>query len=123
MDNPRTKKIVSEFLSGHAYHIPHGCQYFRNICPFCDIIVREQTDTYPGFIREMFRPIVERLWSYWDQSAIRIGDRVDRQQFLEELVWHALSRWVQPNYRDIPTLEEDEILNHPYVLQKIRPNI
>jgi len=54
----------------------------------------------------MFRPIVERLWSYWDQSAIRIGDRVDRQQFLEELVLHASSRWVQPNYRDIPTLKK-----------------
>ena len=63
----------------------------------------------------MFRPIVETSWNYWD--------RVDRERFLEELVWLALARWVQPKYRDISTLEEDEILNHPYVLQKIRPNI
>ena len=71
----------------------------------------------------MFRPIVETSWNYWDRSAIHIGDRVDRERFLEELVWLALARWVQPKYRDISTLEEDEILNHPYVLQKIRTNI
>ena len=123
MDNSRTKKIVSEFLTAHTYHIPRGCQYFRNICPFCDIIVCEQTDTYPEILRDMFRPSVETSWNYWDRSAIHIGDRVDRERFLEELVWLALARWVQPKYRDISTLEEDEILNHPYVLQKIRPNI
>lgn len=123
MDNSRIKKIVSEFLTGHTYHIQYGCQYFRNTCPFCDIIVREQTDIYIGFLRDMFRPIVERSWNYWEYSAIRIADRVDREQFLEELVWHAMTRWVQPKYRDIPNLEEHEILNHPYVLQKIRPNI
>lgn len=85
--------------------------------------MREQTDIYPDLLQDLFRPIVERSWMYWDQSALRIGDRVDSEMFLNELVYHALARWVQPKYRDIPKLEEQEIVNHPYVLQKTRPTI
>ena len=123
MDDPRTKKIVNEFAASHVYHVSRGCQYFRSICPFCEIITREQTDAYPEILEELFRPIVERSWKYWDQSALHIADRVDSATCVHQLVYHALSRWVQPKYRDSPMLDVDEIANHPYVLQKTRPSI
>ena len=123
MDDPRTRKIVNDFAAGHVYHIPRGCQYFRTICPFCEIVTREQTDSYPEILQELFRPIVERSWMYWDRSALHIADRVDSQTLLNDLVYHALARWVQPKYRDTPNLEVEEIASHPYVLQKTRPTI
>ena len=123
MDDPRTKKIVSEFVSLHAHHLSRGCQYFRRVCPFCDIITREQTDIFPDIVQECFRTIVVTKWNQWDREAYRIADRVPSQTLLNEVVWHAMERWVQPKYRDIPDLAINEILTHPYVLQKIRPNI
>lgn len=123
MDDPLTKKIVNEFASGHVYHIPRGSQYFRAFCPFCEIITREQTDSYPEVLQELFGPIVERSWNYWERSALHIADRVDSQTLLNEIVYHALTRWVQPKYRDISNLDVEEITNHPYVLQKTRSTI
>lgn len=123
MDDPRTKRIVSEFVSLHAHHLPRGCQYFRRICPFCEIITREQTDMFPGIIEDLFQPIVDMKSKQWEREAYRIADRVPSETLLNEIVWHAMERWIQPRYREIPDLAEDEILRHPYVLQKIRPNI
>jgi len=37
------KKIVSEFVSLHTHHLSRGCQYFRRVCPFCDIITANRT--------------------------------------------------------------------------------
>ena len=123
MDDSRTKKIVSEFVSLHTHHLSRGCQYFRRVCPFCDIITREQTDIFPNIVEDAFRDIVVRKWKQWDREAYTIADRVSPQILLNEVVWHAMERWIQPKYRDIPDLGIDEILTHPYVLQKIRPNI
>lgn len=123
MDDSRTKKIVSEFVSLHIHHLSRGCQYFRRVCPFCDIITREQTDIFPNIVEDAFRDIVVRKWKQWDREAYTIADRVSPQILLNEVVWHAMERWIQPKYRDIPDLGIDEILTHPYVLQKIRPNI
>jgi len=123
MDDPRMKKIVSEFVSLHAHHLPRGCQYFRLICPFCEIITREQTDIFPGIIEDSIRTIVETKWKQWDRDAYRIADRTTSSSLLNEVVWHAMARWIQPKYREIPDLGVEEILQHPYVLQKIRSNI
>lgn len=123
MDDPRTKRIVGEFVSLHAHHLPRGCQYFSRICPFCEIITREQTDIFPDIIEESFRKIVEVKTSQWEREAYKIADRVSHETLLNEIVWHAMERWIQPRYREIPDLMEEEILRHPYVLQKIRPNI
>ena len=123
MDDSRTKKIVSEFVSMHTHHLSRGCQYFTRVCPFCEIITREQTDIFPDIVEECFRKIVVTKWKQWDREAYRIGDRTTPQSLLNEVVWHAMERWIQPKYRDIPDLAINEILTHPYVLQKIRPNI
>jgi predicted HD phosphohydrolase len=123
MDDSRTKKIVSEFVSMHTHHLSRGCQYFRRVCPFCEIITREQTDIFPDIVEEYFRKIVVTKWKQWDREAYRIADKTTPQSLLNEVVWHAMARWIQPKYRDIPDLGVEEILTHPYVLQKIRPNI
>jgi len=123
MDDPRTKKIVSEFVAFHVHHLPRGCQNFRLICPFCEIITREQTDIFPSIVEETIRSIVEIKWAQWDQGAYHIADRTTAGTLLNEVVWHAMARWIQPKYHEIPDLGVEEILRHPYVLQKIRPNI
>ena len=123
MDDPRMKKIVSEFVSLHAHHLPRGCQYFRLICPFCEIITREQTDVLPNIVEDAVRAIVETKWKQWEREAYKIADKVTSEMLVTEVVWHSMARWIQPKYREIPDLGVEEILQHPYVLQKIRPNI
>lgn len=123
MDDLRTKKVVNEFVSAHIHHLPRGCQYFRTTCPFCDIITREQTDAYYGILEDMFRDIVETKWNRWDREAYQIANNVSSETLVGHITWHAFSRWLRPRYHDIPEIEPEEITRHPYVLQKIRPNI
>jgi hypothetical protein len=123
MDDPRMKKIVSDFVSLHTHHLSRGCQYFTRICPFCDIITREQTDIFPDIVEKEIQKIVMMKWNQWNREAYTIADKVSPDTFLNEVVWHAMQRWIQPKYHDIPDLGLEEILTHPYVLQKIRPNI
>ena len=124
MEDPRIKKIVSDFLTLHVHHIPRVCQYYRQICPFCDIITREQTDINYNLLEDVFRPIVKEVWGRWTRGAYRMADRMDNSElFLAEIVWHAFNRWLQPRYYEITGMKEEEITTHPYVRQKIRPNI
>lgn len=123
MEDPRVKKIVNDFLSLHMNHIPRGCQYYRQICPFCDIITREQTDIHYNLLEDLFRPVVQETWIRWNRGAYRIADTLDNsEQLLGELVWTVFNRWLQPRYCEILGMNEEEIVKHPYVRQKIHPN-
>jgi hypothetical protein len=107
----RSKKVISEFLNAHTRHVPL-CQYYKDTCPLCNLVVREQTDVYPTLLEDMFRPFVDRFCKQWVEN-------LNPESLTTHLAFSALSRWVQPKYRDIPDLTEDELLDHPMVRQKI----
>ena len=108
---------MNDLMNSHSRHVPH-CQLYAERCPFCNLIVREQTDAYPGMIEELFRPIVSRFWKRWDAEGVPIANNTDLDTLTYHLALSALSRWVQPKYHDILGLSEEEIMSHPIVLQK-----
>lgn len=108
----RGKKVISDFLNAHTRHVPL-CQYYKDTCPLCNLVVREQTDIYPTLLEDLFRPIVHRFCKRW------IFDELNPEALTAELAFSALSRWVQPKYRDILDLTEGELMYHPLVRQKI----
>lgn len=108
----RTKKVISDFLSVHSRHVPL-CQYYKDTCPLCNLVVREQTDMYPTLLEDVFRPIVHRF------CKRGVFHTLNPEALTAQLAFTALSRWVQPKYRDIPDLTEDELLHHPLVKQKM----
>jgi hypothetical protein len=107
----RGKKVISDFLSAHTRHVPL-CQYYKDTCPLCNLVVREQTDIYPTLLEDVFRPYVYRFCQRWVED-------LNPEILTAQLAFSALSRWVQPKYRDIPDLTEDELVLHPFVKQKI----
>ena len=108
---------MDDFLRAHSRHAPH-CQLYADRCPFCSIIVREQTDAYPGLLEKVFRPIVYRYWKRWDAAGPRIADNTDPESLVSYLALSAQSRWVQPKYHDPEGLTPEEVATHPIVLQK-----
>lgn len=109
---------MNNLMSSHSRHVPY-CQLYADRCPFCNLIVREQTDAYPGMIEELFRPIVRRFWKRWDAEGVPIANNTDLDTLTSHIALSALSRWVQPKYHDILGLSEEEIMRHPIVLQKM----
>ena len=108
----RNKKVISNFLNAHTRHMPL-CQYYKDTCPLCNLVVREQTDMYPTLLEDVFRPIVYHFCKGWSFQEF------NPEALTAQLAFTALSRWVQPKYRDIPDLTEDELLHHPFVKQKM----
>lgn len=112
---------MDDFLRAHSRHLPL-CQLYAERCPFCNIIVREQTDAYVGLIEDRFRPIIERFWKRWDWDAERIANNTTPEALTSYIAFSALSRWVQPKYRETEGLTPEEVASHPIVLQKNRGN-
>lgn len=108
---------MDSFLRAHSNHLPQ-CQLYADRCPFCSIIVREQTDAYPDLIEQVFRPIVYRYWKRWDAEGYRIADNTDPETLVSYLAFSALSRWVQPKYHETVDLSPEEVAAHPIVRQK-----
>jgi hypothetical protein len=115
-------KVVKEFRDFHERlnHIGTGCQFFSSICPICDIIVREQTDVYPTAIEEAVWSIVQRYWSRWQRDGYRIAQNLTAaEELCASLSFDVFARWIQPKYKDIPELEDEELIHHRYVIQKL----
>jgi len=115
-------KIVKEFRDFHERlsHIKTGCQFFATICPLCDIIVHEQTDIYPAAVEEILLPVIQRYWSRWERDGYSIGQKLtSAEELCASLSFDAFARWIQPKYRDIPDLDDEELIHHRYVIQKL----
>ena len=115
-------KVVKEFRDFHERlsHIKTGCQFFSSICPICDIIVREQTDVYPAAIEELLWPVIQRYWSRWERDGYRIGQNLtSAEDFAGSLSFDIFARWIQPKYKDIPDLDDEELIHHRYIIQKL----
>lgn len=115
-------KVVKEFRDFHERlsHIKTGCQFFSSICPMCDIIVREQTDVYPAAIEELLWPVIQRYWSRWERDGYRIGQNLtSAEDFAGSLSFDIFARWIQPKYKDIPDLDDEELIHHRYIIQKL----
>jgi hypothetical protein len=86
----------------------------------CDIIVHEQTDVYPAAIEELLRPVIHRYWSRWERDGYRIGQNLtSAEDFAGSLSFDIFARWIQPKYKDIPDLDDEELIHHRYVIQKL----
>jgi len=109
---------LRKLTEAHRTHGPNGCQYFRTICPFCEIITREQTDAYVGYIEDATRQAVYNAWNRWDRGFFKIANNTTPETLNSYLAFSCLSRWVQPKYTDLQFTEE-EILHHP-IYQKSR---
>ena len=115
-------KVVKEFRNFHERlnHIGTGCQFFSLICPICDIIVHEQTDVYPSAIEELLCPVVQKYWSRWERDGYSIAQRVtSAEELCASLSFDVFARWIQPKYKDIPDLDDEELIHHRYVIQKL----
>jgi hypothetical protein len=108
---------MDDFLRAHTRHLPQ-CQLYQATCPFCEIIVREQTDAYVGILESLFEPVVARFWKRWDAEGTCIANNTTSETLTSELAFSALCRWVQPKYRETQGLTPDELRFHPYVQKK-----
>ena len=108
---------MDDFLRAHGRHMPQ-CQLYQATCPLCEIIVREQTDAYVGILETLFHPVVSRFWKRWDAEGTRIANNTTAETLTSDLAFTALSRWVQPKYKETTGLTPDELRFHPYVQKK-----
>ena len=109
----RTLKILDEFVERHSTHLEKGCQKFRGTCPFCQIIVEEQTDKAYDSILALFSTRVATALLCNPEMADHRPN-----ELLGNLAFVAYQDWVQPRYVDIQ-LSDDELMGHPYVRRKI----
>lgn len=112
----RTLKILDEYTEKHrsALHLEKGCQKFQAMCPYCEIIVREQTDKTYDTIVALFSTRVATALLCNPEMADHRGN-----ELLGDLAFVAYQDWVQPRYEDIE-LSDEELLEHPYVRRKIQ---
>jgi len=110
----RTIRILDDFIRKHETHLTAGCQTFRYICPYCQIIVEEQTDrTYDTIVALFSRTVARALIENPDMADHRPDELIGNLAFV------AYQDWVQPKYTDIE-LSDEELLEHPYVRRKIQ---
>ena len=111
----RTLKILDEYAEKHrSSHLDKGCQRFQATCPYCHIIVQEQTDTMYDTIVSLFsQKVASALLCYPEMADHR------PRELLGDLAFVAYQDWVQPRYVDIE-LSDEELLDHPYVRRKIQ---
>ena len=111
----RTLKILDEYTEKHrsASHLEKGCQKFQSTCPYCQIIVEEQTDRTYDTLVAIFSTTVAR-------ALLRNPEMADHRpdELIGNLAHVAYQDWVQPRYEDIE-LTDEELLEHPYVRRKI----
>ena len=110
----RTLRILDEYTEKHrSNHIEKGCQKFQTTCPYCQLIVQEQSD-------KMYDTIVA-LFSTRVSAALLCNPEIADHRYSEllgNLAHVAYRDWVQPRYEDIE-LSDEELLDHPYVRRKI----
>jgi len=109
----RTLKLLDEFTEKHRSHLEKGCQKFQTTCPYCQIIVQEQTDRVYGMLVGLFSVTVSRALLISPELADHRPN-----ELLGNLAFVAYQDWVQPRYEDIE-LSDEELLDHPYVRRKI----
>ena len=112
----RTLKILDEFTEKHrsGNHLDKGCQKFQATCPYCQLIVQEQSDKAYDTIVALFSTRVA--------TALLCNPEIaDHRpsELLGDLAFVAYRDWVQPRYEDIE-LSDEELLGHPYVRRKIQ---
>lgn len=110
----RTLKILDEYTEKHrSSHLEKGCQKFQTTCPYCQIIVEEQTDKTYDTVAALFSMRVAT-------ALLRHPDMADHRpdELIGNLAFVAYQDWVQPRYEDIE-LSDEELLEHPYVRRKI----
>jgi hypothetical protein len=110
-------KILEMFRLKHAGH-NLDCQTYYDTCPFCQIIVDEQTDKYLTAIEEEFKPIVCGHWKHWERNGYAIANESQPEVLSGILAFNAFQNWLKPKYFDIE-LSNEELYRHPYVHQKI----
>jgi len=84
------------------------------MCPYCQIIVEEQSDRTYDVIVSLFSRIVAR-------ALLDNPEMADHRptELIGNLAFVAYQDWVQPRYVDIE-LDDEELMEHPYVRRKIR---
>ena len=116
----RTDKILRTFREAHDGHSGKE-EAMRKTCPFCQIIVAEQIEQLYPLIERVIRPSVTAAWKHWDANGYPIANSgCTFEEFLGDLVYAAFERWAQPQYVDDVDLSDEELMEHPYVRQKIR---
>lgn len=109
----RTIRILDEFTRKHETHMTTGSQLFRHVCPYCQIIVEEQSDRTYDIIVSLFSGIVAR-------TLLDNPEMADHRpsELIGNLAFVAYQDWVQPRYVDIE-LSDEELMDHPFVRKKI----
>lgn len=116
----RTDKILRTFRESHDGHDGKE-ETMRKTCPFCQIMVDEQIDRLYPTIERAIRPCVTAAWKHWDANGYPIANGgCTFEEFLGDLVYAAFESWAQPQYVDDVDLSDEELMEHPYVRQKIR---
>lgn len=110
-----TLKILDDFTEKHraSQHLEKGCRKFHTVCPYCQIIVEQQTDKVYETLVAIFSTHVARVLADTPELADHRPN-----ELLGNLAFTAYQDWVQPRYEDID-LTDDELLAHPYVRRKI----
>ena len=107
-------RLLDEYTEKHrASHLEKGCQKFQTTCPYCQIIVEQQTDKVYDTVSAIFSTHVARALADTPELADHRAN-----ELLGNLAFTAYQDWVQPRYEDID-LTDEELLHHPYVRRKL----
>jgi hypothetical protein len=116
----RTERVLAEFREAHDGHAMRE-ELFRKSCPFCQSIVEEQITGLYETIRDVLRPSVFMAWKHWDANGYPIANNGSTfEEFLGDIAYAAFAEWAQPKYEDNVEFTDEELMEHPYVRQKIR---
>ena len=110
----RAAKLLDDYTEKHrATHLEKGCQKFKTTCPFCQIIVEDQTDKAYDIAYALFSIHVARALAETPELADHRAN-----ELLGNLAFTAYQDWIQPRYEDID-LTDEELMEHPYVRRKL----
>jgi len=115
----RTERMLMTFREAHDGHSGKE-EAMRKTCPFCQIIVEEQTRAVYPHIEAALRPAARAAWKHWEVNGYPIANASSFEEFLGDMVHAAFMSWAQPQYVHDVDLSDEELLEHPYVRQKIR---
>jgi hypothetical protein len=109
--------VVQTFIELHAEE--HISVSFPDECPFCDLLIKRTIDEFKINLADRIEPVITEIKYQWDRLGYLIADKCSDISLTDSIVSILVNHPIRAARID-EALTGDDILNHPYVLQKYK---
>ena len=109
--------VVQTFIELHEEE--HALVSYPKECPLCDLLIQRTNEEFKSSLLVTIEPAVTEIMEQWDRLGYLLADKTSDIVLTEIIASMLVSHPIRPTRID-EVLTGQDILNHPYVLQKYK---